>query len=170
MINIGLTVPEALLVALLWLTFGLCALGVSFSSSTVSRLLIAAMASSVSVIAIWSAIDRTFWDAQGPRWWFAAALAMPVLGFVSRSIERVGADAMFTVSVAVFLSMSSGLFGLHDVWTPAVVMLAGAIVVAVLRERCDSSGSTMFQRYAGLSSALVAIAWVPVFLTQPVAT
>ena len=90
-------------------------------------------------------------------------------GIRFESIERVGTDAMFTVSVAVFLSMSSGLFGLHDVWTPAVVMLAGAIVVAVLRERCDSSGSTMFQRYAGLSSALVAIAWVPVFLTQPVA-
>ena len=65
--------------------------------------------------------------------------------------------------------MSSGLFGLHDVWTPAVVMLAGAIVVAVLRERFEGSGAKMFQRYAGFSSALVAIVWVPVFLTQPVA-
>lgn len=155
--------------ALLWLIFGLCAFAVSLSSSSASRFLIAAMALSVSVIAVWSALDRTFWEGQGPRWWIAVALVAPVLLLGSGSSRRIGEDGLFTASVAVFLSMSSGLFGLHDLWTPVVVILAGAIAVVVTPERSEGLEPAIFQRYVGFAAALVAIAWVPVFLTQPVA-
>ena len=127
------------------------------------------MASALSVVVVWSVLNREFWDGQGPRWWLAVLLVVPVVVLRSRNSNGIAESAVFAALVAIFLSMSSGLFGLHDVWFPTATLLVGFVFMTIaLGEQADRIDH-LFLRYAGALSGVVALVWIPVFINQPVA-